>query len=136
MIRMSFEVDSEALRKVAEEFEKELERVSKEYDELLERAVKWTAEEMKRQAPVYTGRLRESITWYMTEDFAFVEVWHPAVYWIEFGALPSVGAFQPLLGRRLRYGRHPGTRPSHFLLRTFLALDTYLERQLYRLFRR
>jgi len=118
LFRFETDADDEFLR----EIERLVTAIEMAVQEAQEEIVEETFLALREEAPVRTGRLRESISWEFFEDFGFVEVRHPAILWIESGSLPSTGAFVRWIGRRIRYGRHPGTRPHWFIRRTFYRI--------------
>jgi len=84
----------------------------------------------RRTVPVRTGTLARSLRVRRTEKELYAVVDHPKAAIIELGSRPSRGAYVPKLGRRIRRGSHPGTRPKRFFAETVERTVSQLDREL------
>jgi HK97 gp10 family phage protein len=117
-------------------------RLEKAVKGLLRELAEYAEEEMRRQAPERTGRLRRSIRKRLNLAALEVEVGPDVEYavYVEYGTHPHV--IRPVRAEALRFEvegeivfarlvRHPGTKPNPFVRRT--AEQTH--RQIPRLWR-
>jgi len=102
---------------------------------LFEKVIIQTLAIMKEEAPVKTGRLRESIQIktkqkHGTRDRRYKVSIGPTAYYAKFvekGTAPSMGRFVAAIEKRVRWGMHPGTRANPFIDRTYQKLRNQMD---------
>ena len=114
-------------------------RLEEAIKKLIERLADYAEEEMKRRAPVKTGRLKHSIRKRVDLINLEAEVGPEVSYgvYVEFGIRPHI--IRPVRARALRFEatgeivfarlvRHPGTKPKPFIHETAEAVEREVER--------
>lgn len=91
---------------------------------IINKIQKMTLRVLKRAAPVATGRFKNSIKIVESSRresggifHGFVKVMPTAVHsrFVIRKTRPSQGAYVPALGKRIKFGQHPGTRSNNFI---------------------
>ena len=114
-------------------------RLEKAVQRVLEKAADYAEEEMRRRAPVRTGKLRRSIRKKVNLQALTAEVGPTVEYavYVEYGTRPHI--IRPVRAQALRFEvagrvvfaklvRHPGTKPRPFVRETAEAVRRQISR--------
>ena len=110
----------------------------KRYKEVVKQVERKGLKFVRFNVPVSTGRLRDSFTSHSSVTAQMkgkVVIESPLDYakFMNQGTAPSLGAYIPRLGRRIRTGIHPGVRGTRYLEKTGVQMQRETNTRLKRL---
>lgn len=127
-VRLSPKKPAKQWKKVTKDFEKDFRQIVKKVES---RGLKF----VRRNVPVSTGRLRDSFRSTSKINSRLegrVTISSPLRYaeFVNRGTAPSLGAYIPILDRRIRTGVHPGIIGTRYLEKTERQMQTLTNTEL------